>query len=358
MKKGLQPPQNISPANSWVSMRHVQHLALCAREAGLAIDPLLTLVELDEKCLSDGDATVPLQTLELLLAEFSQEYQNAPVGLHMANQIQPTTLGSLGFILQACSTFADMLDVIQRYNGMLSNIGFSSVQHLPGLTQLSWECLAGSSLLKRHLSEYVIGTFVVLARLLAPNTGLAPVSVHMAHSSPSELSLEEEYSQFFRCPVHFDKQESAVIFSSDLMSKRLPSGDVVLKELLEQHASDILKQRSYPGSVVEDVRQLLSALILEGTPTREAVAQHLGISTRSLNRRLQENGTSYRHLLDSLRLDIARQLLRTTSASNAMIAERLGFRSRQSFLRWFSQHTQLTPVEFRRKATKVYPNKP
>lgn len=343
------PPQNppvISADEGWISMRHVKHLAQRARAAGIAIDQLLALAGLDDERVADGNVNVPLQTLERLLAALA-----TPAGLSLANQIQPATLGALGFILQACTTFADMLEVVQRYNGMLSNIGHSSVQHLPGLVRLQWECLAGSALLRRHASDYVSGTFVVVARLLAPHTELLPVAVHLAHPRPDDPAQVREYFQFFRCPVHFDKPVSAVIFPASLLSVRLPSGDAVLKDLLEQHVSLQLQQRNQRMSLADDVRRLLSSLILEGHPTKEAVAHHLGSSPRSLHRRLQDSGTNYRALLDTVRLDLAQQQLRTTTASSAVIAERLGFRSRQAFMRWFRQQTRLTPGEFRRTSS-------
>lgn len=330
-------------------MRNVQRLAHCARAAGIAVDPLLALAGLDEDRLANGDATVPLHTLEGLLAALAPEFQDAPAGLYLARQIQPASLGALGFLLQACTSFADMLDVMQRYNGMLSNIGHASVQHLPGRVALCWECQAGSALLRRHTSDYITGTIRVVTRLLAPATEPLPLAVHLTHSRPTDPERVREYFDFFRCPVHFDKPVSAVIFPARLLSVRLPGGDRVLKEMLEQHSRNLLQQRTQPASPVDDVRRLLVALLPEGLPSREAVAQQLGTSVRSLHRQLHEAGTGFRDLLDQVRLEQARQHLQTTSLPSADIAERLGFRSRQAFLRWFRQHTGHTPGDFRRQ---------
>lgn len=332
-------------------MRHVQHLVQRARAAGISIDPLLALAGLDDQRLTDPDATVPVQTLERLLNALAQQHRDVPAGLYLANQIQPASLGALGFILQACSTFAELLDVVERYNGMLSNIGHSSVRHLPGLVELCWECRAGSPLLRRHAQDYVIGTFVAVARLLAPGVGPLPQAVYLAHPRPTDPQQVREYFDFFRCPVHFDRPVSAVSFPASLLSVRLPSGDAVLKDLLEQHGRNVLQQRIRPPSWVEDVKRLLASLLLEGIPGKEAVAQQLGISTRSLHRRLQENGTHYRALLDAVRLEQARQQLRSTQLSSSDIAQRLGFHSRQAFMRWFRQHTGVTPGDFRRQDT-------
>ena len=89
-------------------------------------------------------------------------------------------------------------------------------------------------------------------------------------------------------------------------------------------------------------------MIINGVPTKDMVAEQLGMSGRSLHRRLQEPGTSYRQQLDAVRLEFARQRLHNSSDSLNTIAEYLGFASHQAFLRWFKQSTGQTPGEYRR----------
>lgn len=315
------------------------------------MDERLALAGLDDEHLADSDAKVPLRTIELLLATLQQDFADSLPGLHLAHHIQPAALGALGFILQACPTFADLIDVVQRYNGMLSNIGHASVQYQPGLATLRWECRAGSALLRRHASDYVIGTFVVVTRLLAPASDWSPVAVHFAHPRPADPDGVREYFDFFRCPVFFEQPVAAITFPASLLHQRLPHGDAILKDILERHGQQLLQQRAYLPSLADDVRRLLSALILQGMASKEAVAQQLGTSSRSLHRRLQEEGTGYQDILDSVRLEQARTLLLGTGTPSADIAAHLGFRSRQAFIRWFSQHTHQTPGAFRRAHT-------
>jgi len=95
------------------------------------------------------------------------------------------------------------------------------------------------------------------------------------------------------------------------------------------------------------VRRLLQALILTGTPTKEAVAQQLGTSTRSLHRRLEAESTSYGEQLDAVRLALAREQLHAPETPIADIAARLGFSSPQAFMRWFKQLVGATPGQYR-----------
>jgi AraC-like DNA-binding protein len=328
-------------------MRHLQRMAASGAAAGLGVEGLLAQAGLGPEQLSHVDGMVPLAAVEIMLAALQRHYGDPLLGLHGANEIQPNTLGALGHILQACSTFGDILDVVVRYNGMLSNIGHVSVSHAPGLVQLHWACLAGSPLFRRHASEYVIGTVAVLTRLLAPGAASLPTAVHFSHARPDNAERVREYFDFFRCPVLFDQPSASITFPATLLQVRLPYGDAVLKDLLEQHARNLLIQRGQAASIEDDVRRLVKALVLQGASSKEAVAEQLGISARSLHRRLQEVGTSYRDIVDATRLSQACEQLSSSDAPVGDIADRLGFSSRQAFMRWFRQQLGITPSQYR-----------
>lgn len=336
-------------APGWISVRHLQHMVARGGAAGLPMDELLAEAGLSRGQLGDADGLVPLAALEAMFAALSRRYADPLIGLHLASDIQPATFGAIGLIFQACATFADVLDVAVRFSGLLSNIGRTSVVHAPGLVEVRWECLAGSELFRRQATDYVLGAFVVLARLLVPASESHLRMVHFPHGRPPDPERSREYFAFFRVPVHFDRPQASVVLGADVLKLRMQHGDAFLKELLERHAQQLLRAREQAASLPDDVRRLLTALLLAGVPTRDMIATQLGMSSRSLHRKLQDAGTSYRHLLDQVRLDLARARLGQADASISALAEQLGFSSPQAFLRWFRQHTGMTPGEFRKQ---------
>lgn len=336
-----------NPAQGWVSVRHVQHMIARGEAAGLRVDELLGAVGLARDRLADAEGVVPLSAIETLLATLSSRYGDPLMGLHLAEAIQPATFGVMGYILQACPTFADVLDVASRYNGLLSNIGHTSIVREPGIVRLRWDCLTGSPLFRRHATEYVLGAVTVLYRLLLPEQRHLPAAVHFAHAAPADAERVREYFDFFKCPVFFDKPASCIVIPSSTLSTRMHHGDAFVREMMERHARQILEQRGQQTSLTDQVRQLLRAMILDGTPTQEAVARQLGTSSRSLHRRLQASGTGYRELLDSVRLEQAQARLTGSDDALQRIAQELGFQSHQAFLRWFKQRAGITPGEYR-----------
>ena len=337
-------------ALKWISARHLQHFIASAEKAGVNVDVLLEDAGVVRARLSDPDYPVPVAAIELMLSTITREHAEPLVGLRLARDIQPATFGPLGYIAQACTTFADVLDVVTRYSGLLSNIGKSSVVHAPGASEVRWECTAGGRVFRRQATEYVLGSFVTLGRLLMPDRHDMPKAVTFTHPGPGSPKHARAYVSFFQCPVYFDRPASAVVIPAAALKARLRHGDAFIKSLLERHAANVLKQRTTDSSLGDEVSHLVKAMILDGVPTKEMVAAQLGMSGRSLHRKLEDTGTRYREILDRVRLDIASERLKTAEDSTADISDGLGFSTRQAFLRWFKQRMGQTPGAFRTQA--------
>ncbi|PTU28249.1 AraC family transcriptional regulator [Stenotrophobium rhamnosiphilum] len=340
-----------NPSLGWVSTRHLQHLVARAESVGVAMDEFLAEGGLNKTQLADSNGLIPIAAIEAMLAAYTRKYTDPLLGLSLASDIQPATFGVLGYISQACTTLADVLDVVTRYNGLLSNIGKTSVAHEPGAVQVNWACLTGSDVLKRQITEYVIGSFSVLLRTLLPEQADLLKAIHFEHSRPANSDTARKYFAFFKCPVYFDKPTSCIVTPSSMLKTKLHHSDSFLKDLLDQHAQNLLKQREQVFSLPDEVKQLVSAMIIDGVPTKDTVAMQLGLSGRSLHRKLEELGTGYREILDEVRLEIALSKLKEDAESGSKIAEYLGFSSHQAFWRWYKQMTGKTPAEHRKEMT-------
>lgn len=334
---------------SWISARHLRHMVARGDAAGVRVDALLAGAGLDRARLEDAEGLVPLAAVEAMLASLAGRAGDDLLGLRLARDVPPATFGALGHLLQTCSRFGDVLDAVVRYDGLLSNVGASAVRRGPDGVELAWECRAGSDAFRRHATEYVLGAFVVLARRLLPERRDLLRRIRFAHPPPRDPLLVEEVAAFFGCPVDYDEAASAVVLGPGVPEARLRHGDAFLKDVLERHAASVLRRRDHSPPVTAAVRRALEASILDGGPSKDRVAAQLGVSGRSLHRRLMESGTSYRSLLDAVRLEMATERLRTGGDPIEAIALQLGFRSHQAFLRWFKQRIGTTPGAYRKR---------
>ncbi len=331
----------------WISIRHLQHFVAMGQAAGINVDELLGDSGVGASRLADAEGAIPLAAIEAMLASITKRHALPLVGLHLANDIQPATFGPLGHIAQTCRTFGDVIDTAVRFSGLLSNIGQMTLTRRPGSVDLSWNCLAGGPAFRRQATEYVLGALVRLSRFLLPNQRQFPVAVAFSHSAPETSGLRRAYFTFFNCPVHFDQPASMITIPVSALNTRMPYGDPQLKGLLEQHAAALMRQRHAPTNLVDDVRQLVKAMLADGAPSRETIAAQLGISSRSLHRKLELAGTHYGAELRAVRLELALELLRDSELPVREVSERLGFSTQQAFLKWFKQATGRTPGAFR-----------
>lgn len=338
------------PALNWISISHLQHFVARGQAAGLSMDEWLHEAGLSADQLKDANRTIPVDVLEMLLGTLTSRYDIPLVGLHMANDIQPGTLGPLGQIAQVCSDFGAVIKMIERFHGLLSNIGELEIVRHPGQIELRWECRAGGPAFKRQAREYVLGSVAVIMRFLMPEQRPLMLRVNFVHARPTDAGHARGYFTFFRVPVHFDQAHNSVVVPSDLLKVRMRHGNAAIRELLEQHAANALRQRQNATDLSEEVRQLIRAMLVDGPPTKEMVALQLGLSGRHLHRQLQQQGTSYRELLEQVRLQLADDNLCQQALSVDVTAQKLGFSSRQAFLRWFRQTTGLTPSQYRANA--------
>ncbi|ARB44785.1 AraC family transcriptional regulator [Alloalcanivorax xenomutans] len=336
------------PFNEWISIRHLQHFLARGQTAGLEGHDLLKTLGLSRSQLDDSEAALPVAALEPVLAYLARTFPDTPFGLHLARDVQPATFGVLGFLTQSAPRFADVLNLLVRYNGLLSSIGLFSLEHRPGQVYIRWACRSGGPLFRRHAQEYVLGSLVVLGRALLPSSIDFPITVHFSHAAPKTRKGRHQYHELFECPVHFEQPDASLIADSRLLNLPLRHSDPALSKALEPHANTLLRQRRRRNSRSDEVSRLINTLLNDHTPSVAEIAQQLSVSERTLHRELRHEGTRFRDVLDRVRFERARTLLRESNAPLDTLAARIGLQSRQSFIRWFRQHTGTTPDQYRK----------
>ena len=176
--------------------------------------------------------------------------------------------------------------------------------------------------------------------------------VRFAHDRPRNLV---PFRQFFQAPLRFDTGETAVVFTRGWMDKPLLSADPLLHTMMEQRVSE---QASLAhDDVASQLRRVLPSLVTTHSDSLDMAANRFGLATRTLNRRLAAEGTSYLQLRGEARYTIARQLLTGTRMPANQIADRLGYANASAFTRAFRQWSGKAPAEWRasqaRRAGKV-----
>src|SRR5439155_26274861 len=124
----------------------------------------------------------------------------------------------------------------------------------------------------------------------------------LRHAAPADGT---EHARVFGAPVRFGAPRNGITFDVALLARPVVRADPALSAILDRHAQEILRRLPPVGSFSQRVRALLAAELRGGNPALEPIAQKLGVSERTLRRRLKDEDTSLTDLLDELRRELA-----------------------------------------------------
>jgi AraC-like DNA-binding protein len=199
----------------------------------------------------------------------------------------------------------------------------------------------------RFTTEYAIGLAVTMSRVLGAGRS-NPLEARFSHSAPA---YADEYERILRLPIRFDAGEDGVLFPISMMDSSNPSADAALRQLLERYAAEQLAKIPTNARFSQRIRACILSMLPSGSPTADAVAAHFSMSNRTLRRRLREEATSYREILDDVRAELARHYLTKEKRGIDEVAVLLGFSDPSAFTKAFRRWTGQTPADFVRAAS-------
>ena len=264
--------------------------------------------------------------------------------LAVGSLVQPRHLGVLGYLILACGTLGEAMQVYRRYERLFYGVSLAGVKLGDAGIRLHWPASSSTGKLADTVAIAALVTFQ--RRILGEN--FAPTSVTFAFAPPDCPSERQCYLDFFACDVSFLGQETAVVLPVHSLSSCLPDSDPYLRSLLDSQAQALLRALPDAGDMDKAVQQALIRSLPEGRVTLGRIAGQLHISVRTLQRRLQERQMCWQQLLDQTREQLACQYLSDASLSATDIAFLLGFSEQSAFNRAFRRWTSTTPERYRR----------
>ncbi|MBI1397999.1 MAG: helix-turn-helix domain-containing protein [Betaproteobacteria bacterium] len=204
---------------------------------------------------------------------------------------------------------------------------------------------------ERHLglrlsNEATIASIVAISQEVC-TARFQPRAVYFSHKSPRHTAAHEHH---FGCPVHFGAGMDALLVSSELLQQPNRLGDPAISKFFDAHLKEALSSYDDGESVEHRARAHVSRALSQGVPRISDVAGGLGLSGRTLQRRLADRGYSFQTLVDESRRELAQRLLRETRYPLAEIAFLTGFSEQSAFNRAFRRWAGQTPKAFRLQA--------
>lgn len=309
------------------------------------VDPALVFeaAGLDLALTFEPEARLPITGMTRLWREACRLTGDEAVGLEVAAHVTPSALYRLGDALVVSDNLLDAAYRIERLGRLVSDAGSTRVMEHPEWVDLVTEEADGVELAHEAL-DATAGTLVQFSRMLAGSPDSAPVFVHLPRPAPRR---PERFSRFFRCPVAFGQQRLCIRMSRTLAERPLPAANRDRALAYEAVIEQVLA-RMAEGDLLHQVRCEMIRRLALGEPLVEDVARGLGLSVRTLQRRLASRNSGFELLLDDTRHQLARAYLSHWPGALAEISERLGFSDPANFNRAFRRWQGMTPGQWRK----------
>ena len=301
---------------------------------------------IDSKILLDPDATVPMSACVGLLADAVRATGDDNLGLHVAEHAELGSFDVHFYAMISSPTLGAAFERVCRYQRLIHETSQVRLEQSEDRAVLSHR-LAGGMAAPRQTAELLLASWVRAGRV-ATRTMWSPVEVRFAHPAPRD---SREHVRFFAAPVLFATGENALVLPSALLHLPCRRTDPSLLSIIDRYVADRLGGPRV-ATFADRARAALSEELQAGNVTAERLAARLTVSIRTLHRSLAAEGTSYRRLLDQLRLDIAERHLLDDRMSVAEIAFLVGFSELSAFHRAFKRWTERTPAAFRAEARR------
>jgi AraC-like DNA-binding protein len=314
------------------------------RALELDLGPILEAAGAARTLLDDPDARIPHVVALAVWREAARWSGDDAFGIHTAEQIRPGAFDVLDYATRCSATLGAGLKCLVRYHRILHDAAVVRLSVEGERASLTHALPRDGTGLPRHTAEFIVAAWLVVARQ-ATGVDLVPLEVSFCHQAPSDLT---EHGRVFRAPIAFERPTNGLVLPRASLDTPLVDADRGLCAVLERHMQDLLAKAPAATAFSDRVRQVVAGMLIHGGADAETVAGRLKMSRRTLQRRLQADGTSFRGLVDSLRRDLAMRYLCEREVAIAEVAFLLGFSEASAFHRAFRRWSGTTPSLYRK----------
>ncbi len=305
---------------------------------------MLAKLGLTREEIRDPAIRLEVQTQIKLLELAAEELQDECLGFRLARDFDLRKIGLVYYVIASSGQLADALENAERYS-QINNEGVRlrfSMQD--GTAAIALDYINLDRHADRHHMEFWLVTLVRICRQVT-NGRLAPSRLKTKHY---RKEMPAEFKAFFGIDIEFGADADEICFPRLIALLSVVGRDEHLNELLRRYAEEALARKPRGRVTVRSkAEDILPKLLPHGRAMRSEVAKLVGMSSRTLSRKLAEEGTSFAEVLDQLRAALAKRYLQDEALPVSEITWLLGYREVSSLTHAFKRWTGMSPRRFR-----------
>lgn len=314
-------------------------------DLGIDVDELAKRAELPSDLFSRKDASLSADEYFLMWRVLEDMFDEPAFALKMVKALNTGVFSPPAFAAYCSPDLNTALKRLQQFKRLVCPMRLD-VDIKDATTCLTIGFLEQDLDVPQSLFGIETGFFVQLARL-ATEQHLVPLEV----TTPFELPALEQYTDYFGVtPVLGDR--ISVTFSAEDAALPFLSENNEMWQFFEPGLRKCLSELDKEEGMSERVRSALLEMLPSGQATVGALSKRLAVSSRTLQRRLGEEGTSFKHILANVREELARHYITKSELPYTQISFLLGYEDPNSFFRAFNTWTGMTPATVRAQATR------
>lgn len=333
-----------SVSNRGVLAAAASGLSRFISEHGGDVDRIFGISGIDVELLAQPTLSLGLINYCRVMEESARYSGCDNFGLHYGGQFKPQSLGLIGYIGLCSATLEQALHNVVNAFPWHQHDTLTRLVDKGDCWRLDYQVRHGAILCRRQDAELTMGMFLNLIRHVA-GKNWAPREVHFEHPRPDQW---HEHCKVFDAPVYFDQPFNSLVITKRDLTRAMPESDPLLLGVM-QDAIRRLNSGANPQNIVDQARSQVHLALLQGEPVLEEVAEKIGMSSWSLQRRLREESVSFTTLVDKVRCEMATHYLQQRQLPISEMALLLGYSEVSAFSRAFRRWFGISPRQWRQE---------
>jgi AraC-like DNA-binding protein len=321
----------------------VRVLIDAVERAGVARDDLLRSASIDPARLVEADARFDLNAFATLQMRAMDLTRDEALGLHIIERVHDGAFDLISHLVVHAPTLREALGLCLQFQPLVMDDALLTMNETDTTATLQCHLPRTFERADRMLAELSLAGLTRMVRVFG-GAGVAPLGVSFEYACPRH---HREYARLFGNAVSFSRPTTGLVFERAVLDRAQLYQNPELYGVLRSQAQRALDRLATELGPVDRLKRYLLARSPARIPDLSTAARDLGVSARSLRRRLAEDGTTFRSVVRTILEDSAGLLLRDPKQTIQQTAHALGFANVGAFHRAFKRWTGLTPMQYR-----------